>query len=97
MAGVVHISDEEAARDIEALLAAVRSGSQVIIEAPGRRGVMMMVPEEPMRARSITAVLEGLRVRAETMGLAMPDDDFAADVAEAHERLNQPLDSSKWD
>lgn len=93
---MVHISDQEAARDIETLLEAVRSGSKIMIEAPGRQGVMMMVPEEPVKARSITAILEGLRLREEAQGLATPDDDFAADVAEAHERLNQPLDSSKW-
>ena len=90
--GVLHISDEEAARDLEALLEAVRSDSQVMIEAPGRRGVTMMVPDEPVKARSITAILEGLKQREEAQGLAMPDDEFAVDVAEARKRYNGPVD-----
>ena len=97
MAGVVHISEEEAAKDFAGLFERVRAGERVIVEAPGRSGVMMMVPDEPVRARSITAILEGLRLREASAGLVLPDDDFAADVAEAHKRLNQPLDSSKWD
>jgi hypothetical protein len=97
MAEIVHISDQDAVRDLEWLLEAVRSGSQVMIETPGRRGVMMSVPDEPVQARSIRAILEGLRLRKEARGLSIPDDEFAADVADAHQRLNQPLDSSKWD
>ncbi len=37
---MVHISEEEAAKDYGGLFERVRAGERVIVEAPGRIGVM---------------------------------------------------------
>jgi antitoxin (DNA-binding transcriptional repressor) of toxin-antitoxin stability system len=96
MAGVVHISEEEAARDIVALLERAREGETIRVERSGRPGVMIVL-DEPVNARSVRAIIEGLRQREEVQGLAIPDDDFAADVAEARKRYNASRDHSAWD
>jgi len=108
MAGVVHISEEEAAKDFLALFDQVRSGTRVLVESPGRRGVML-VPDEPApevdspmalsgrtTGRTAAEILDRLAKWESMHGVLDLDDGFASDVEAAHERLNQPMDSSKW-
>jgi hypothetical protein len=106
MAGVVHISEEEAARDFAGLFERVRSGERVLVEAPGRCGVMLAAelsePESALAAgtvkgRTVAEILERLDEWESVHGVLVLDAGFADDVQAAHERLNQPLDSSKWD
>jgi antitoxin (DNA-binding transcriptional repressor) of toxin-antitoxin stability system len=99
MASVFHISEEEAARDFGALIRRVRSGEEIVVEESGRPVVIMKAAEDPAAVRGRTAVeiLEGLARWEAEHGPLLIDTDFAGDVAEAHERMNQPLDSSKWD
>ena len=86
----LHISEADAVRDIAALLAEMSSGTEIIIER-GR------VPVAVLRAPTLER-----RTFAEALAL-MPkdspavDEDFAKDVAEAHERFHQPLDPPAWD
>lgn len=96
MAGVVHISEAEAARDFSALLRRVRDGEEVVVDCEGGFEAVVKVAQ-PSKGRKITEILEALREREARQGLAVPDDQFARDVAEAHERYNAPLDSSAWD
>jgi len=99
MADVIHISEEEAVRDLRALLRRVRSGEEVVVDSEnGAEPVVRMTTAyEPPKGRSAKDILEGLRLREEAQGLATPDDGFAADVAEAREMYNAPLDSPAWD
>jgi antitoxin (DNA-binding transcriptional repressor) of toxin-antitoxin stability system len=109
MAGVVHISEEEAARDFAGLFERVRAGERVVVEAPGRCGVML-VPNvsEPgpgtaarsadrVKGRTVTEIMKRLDEWESVHGVLVMDKDFADDVQVAHDRLNQPMDSSKWD
>lgn len=109
MAGVVHISEEEAAKDFAGLFERVRAGDRVVVEAPARRGVML-VPEvsepEPgpvvpsavrVKGRTVAEILERLDKWESVHGVLVMDEGFADDIQAAHERLNQPMDSSKWD
>jgi hypothetical protein len=88
MEGVVHISEEEAARDFGAIMRHVRSGDEVRLDC--KDGVEAIVKiadsDEPIKARNIDEIIDGLRKRKERQGLAILDADFEADVAEARAR-----------
>jgi hypothetical protein len=99
MAGVVHISEEEAAKDFGAVMQHIRSGDEVRLDCKdGVRAVFKRTDhDEPVKARSIDEIIEGLKERKERQGLAILDADFEADVAEARARYNAPRDHSAWD
>jgi len=109
MAGVVHISEEEAARDFAGLFERVRAGERVIVEAPGRCGVMLVpdvsergsgpaVPSaDRVKGRTVAEILKRLDEWESVHGVLVIDEGFADDVAAAHERMNRPMDSTKWD
>lgn len=97
MAGVVHISEEEAARDVKGLFERVRSGERLVIEAADRPDVMMTLSKEPVKARSIAEVIKALETPKGTHGLALLDANFAADVAEVRERYNSSEDHPAWE
>ena len=96
---MVHISEEEAAKDFAGLMKHVRCGDEVRLDC--KDGVQAVVrradDNEPVRARSITAILEGLKQREKAQGLATIDEDFAADVSKARRRYNASRDHSAWD
>lgn len=96
---MVHISEEEAARNFGAVMRHIRSGDEVRLDCEdGVKAVFRRTDwEEPVKARSITAIIEGLKRRELEQGLATIDLDFAADVAEARKRYNAPRDHSAWD
>jgi hypothetical protein len=89
MAGVVYISEEEAAKDFGAIMRHIRSGDEVRLDCKdGVKAVVKRADDEPVKARSISAILEGLKQREEAQGLAIPDDEFATDLADARARYN---------
>ncbi len=84
MAGVVHISEEEAARDFAAVMQHVRSGDEVRLEC--KDGVTAVFKRadgnQPVKPRSVTANMEEREAARE---LSVFDDEFFADVAGVHE------------
>jgi hypothetical protein len=99
MAGVVHISEEEAARDFGAVMEHIRSGDEVFVA--GKDGieavVRLTVSNEHVKATDIDEIIDRLRKRKEKQGLAILDAEFEADVQEARARYNAPVDGSRWD
>lgn len=99
MAGVVHISEEEAAKDFGAVLQQARASESVVVA--WRDGSETLIRHRQSAAlpqrRTIAEAIEILRLRQETQGLAVPDPDFASDMEEIHALYNEPMDVSKWD
>jgi len=93
MAGVVHISEEEAARDFAAVMEHIRSGDEVRLEC--KDGVTAVVKRadgnRPLKTRSTPPITEE---REAAQGVSVFDDEFFADASEAHKArnvsLNQP-------
>jgi hypothetical protein len=99
MAGIVHISEEEAARDFGAVLKQARHSDSVVVAWRDGSETLILhkdVARIPER-RTIAQAREILRLRRETQGLAVPDPDMASDMEEIHALYNQPMDMSRWD
>jgi antitoxin (DNA-binding transcriptional repressor) of toxin-antitoxin stability system len=104
MAGVFHISEEEAARDFGALIRRVRAGEDVVVEESGRPVVIMKAAEavETTSAartpgRTAEEIIRRLDAWEAEHGKLVMDADFADDLEAVHALYNQPLDGSKWD
>jgi antitoxin (DNA-binding transcriptional repressor) of toxin-antitoxin stability system len=89
---VIHIPEEEAAKDLSGLMAKVARGDEIVI-----KGVSMsarLIPERP-KGRTGKEMLEILANLPGERGIM--DEDFAPDVRSFRERHREPLDSTKWD
>ncbi len=90
---LIHISEKEAtATSVEALLAHVRAGAEVVIEN-GARAVAVLHPAEPY----VRLLSESLRLAREHGSTATLDDHFAKDVEAAVESHREPLNPPAWD
>ncbi|MGH9327383.1 MAG: hypothetical protein ACRD2B_11965 [Terriglobia bacterium] len=93
MAGpVIHISEEEAAKDFATLLVRVRAGAEIVIEHDSQPVAVVHPAESPVRLLS-----ESLRLAREHGSTTTLDADFARDVEAAIESHREPLDSPAWD
>jgi hypothetical protein len=54
-------------------------------------------PSGSVKGRTVAEILKRLDAWESVHGVLVMDESFADDVQAAHERLNQPMDSSKWD
>jgi antitoxin (DNA-binding transcriptional repressor) of toxin-antitoxin stability system len=99
MAAIVHISEEEAARDFAGLVDRAIGGEQIVVRREGRDVVMLspIAAGPEVSTKTLGEVIEGLRRRQAAQGLATLDDDFASDMEKIHRELNVPLDDAKWD
>jgi len=107
MAGVFHISAEEAARDFGALMERVRAGDEIVVEEPGKAEVRMTpvarVTVETagtghqIRGNTAEEILEDLAQWQAEHGPLKLDEDFVPDMEEIHSLYNTPMDTSKWD
>ena len=91
MAGTVYISEAEAARDFAAVVDRALAGEEIVV----RRGVENVILLSPVRratGRPIADVIAALGQPGST-GLAMPDEDFAADVGSVREGWGTPVDT----
>jgi antitoxin (DNA-binding transcriptional repressor) of toxin-antitoxin stability system len=86
-----HISEAEAARDFLAVLARVRDGAEVVIEAGHRRIALIKPIEGP--GRPLDDCIAVLRRQGSTVTL---DDDFAGDLEQIIAE-RKPLDTSAWE
>lgn len=92
MAGeVIHVSENEAAKELANLLARVRAGAEVIIESGATPIAVLHAPAPPRR--SITECIALLPKNSS----ATIDEDFAYDVAAAINAHREPLTPPAWD
>jgi antitoxin (DNA-binding transcriptional repressor) of toxin-antitoxin stability system len=99
MPETVYISEADAAKDFAGLVDRALGGQQIVVRREGRDVVMVSpVASDPeVTTKTLGEVIESLRQRKATLGLATVDDDFASDMRKIHDDLNVPLDSSKWE
>jgi antitoxin (DNA-binding transcriptional repressor) of toxin-antitoxin stability system len=93
MAPVIHISEEDAARDFFALLARVRAGAEVLIEKDARPvALLRSATAAPGRLLSESIAL------AESHGsTATLDEDFSRDLEQVIYSHREPLNPPSWD
>jgi antitoxin (DNA-binding transcriptional repressor) of toxin-antitoxin stability system len=90
---VIHIPEEEATKDLKALLARVAQGDEFVID--GATTSFRLVPSTPMKPRTGAEMLEILANLPGERGVM--DEDFARDVRSFREGHPESLDSSRWD
>ncbi len=89
-----HISEDEAARDFHGLMARVRAGDEVVIDAsPAIK--LSVVDKSPGRLLSESIAIAEARVKELGYEPRM-DPEFAADLEEII-RSRRPRDTSAWD
>ena len=88
---VVHISEAEAVRDFAGLLAQVRAGAEVVIEQGANPVAVVRMPAPPRRS-----IEDCIALLPET-SLAVVDEDFSKDVAEAVAAHRETLNPPAWD
>ncbi len=92
---LIHVSEEEAAKDFAALLARVRAGADVVIEHDSQP-VAVIHPAPPVR-RTISECIALARAHEVETGQApVLDPDFAADLEEVLTR-RQPWNPPAWE
>ena len=97
MAGVVHISEAEAARDFAAVVRRVRAAGVVVVDSPDGEIELRVRARTEFSRRTIAEAQEILRRREEECGLGAGNPEFAEVMEEVHSRYNAPMDSSKWE
>lgn len=96
MVATVRITEAELARDLHAVLAKVRAGSEVIVEQEDRPVAVIRRPAGP--GRSIGECIELARAHEQRLGYApAPDAEFGRDVERGIEDRAAPFDPPKWD
>ena len=91
---VIHISEEEAARDFAGLLARVRAGVEIVIESDTHPAAVLRAAEPPRRSISESIALAEERTK-ELGYKPVMDAGFAADLEEII-RNRKPRDTSAW-
>jgi antitoxin (DNA-binding transcriptional repressor) of toxin-antitoxin stability system len=89
---VVHMSEDDVVKDIVAVLAKVRQGSEIVIEQ-GNRPVAVIKPSQPA-GRLISEVIADLKTRGSD---ATMDDAFAHDIEEGIKAHRQPWNPPSWE
>jgi antitoxin (DNA-binding transcriptional repressor) of toxin-antitoxin stability system len=80
---VIHISEEDAARDFAAVLARVRAGAEVVIESDARAVAVVRPAGEEFRPRLLSESIALAKKHAAELGYEpRMDPDFAADLEE---------------
>lgn len=92
---VIHISEDDAARDFAGLMARVRAGAEIVIESDARPVAVVRAVDPPRRTLSESIALAEAHSRE--LGYApVMDSEFAADLEEII-RNRKPRDTSAWD
>jgi antitoxin (DNA-binding transcriptional repressor) of toxin-antitoxin stability system len=80
---VIHISEEDAARDFAAVLARVRAGAEVVIESDARAVAVVRPAGGEFRPRLLSESIALAKKHAAELGYEpRMDPDFAADLEE---------------
>ena len=88
---IIHVSDEEAASNLAALLASVRAGTEVVIEHDAEPVAILHAPHLVRRT-----IAECVAVLPEDSTSTI-DSDFAKDVEAAIDSHRESLDPLAWD
>lgn len=92
----IHISESEAANDFAGLMALVRAGQEVVIEA-NANPIARITPTSELRGRPLSECLRLAKAHAEEFGYSPAmDAEFAADMEEII-RSRRPADHTAWD
>jgi antitoxin (DNA-binding transcriptional repressor) of toxin-antitoxin stability system len=99
MIGVIatfRISEAEFARNIQAVLAKVREGVEVIVEQDHRPVAVIKTPQGP--GRKISECIALAKAHEARLGHApVPEPDFARDVQLGIDAHREPLSPPSWD
>ena len=90
---VIHISEEEAARNFADVLARVRAGAEIVID--GHEPVVVSVrPRKPEPGRLLSESIALAEAHGSTVTL---DGDFARDLEAIIDSHREPLNPPAWD
>ncbi|HEY1659492.1 MAG TPA: hypothetical protein VGG14_14155 [Candidatus Sulfotelmatobacter sp.] len=90
---VIHISEEEAARNFAELLARVRAGAEVVID--GSEPIVVTVrPSKPEPGRLLSESIALAEAHGSTVTL---DGEFARDLEAVINCHREPLNPPAWD
>jgi antitoxin (DNA-binding transcriptional repressor) of toxin-antitoxin stability system len=89
---IVHMSEADVVKDIAAVLAKVREGSEIVIEQ-GNCPIAVIRPSKPA-GRMISVIITELKARGSD---ATMDDDFARDIEEGIRAQRQPWIPPSWE
>ncbi len=89
---VVHMSEAEVVKDIVAVLAKVRQGSEIIVEH-GNHPVAVIRPPQSA-GRMTSEIIADLKTRGSE---AIMDDEFARDIEEGIKAHRQPWNPPSWE
>jgi|SRR5215469_1904652 len=93
---VIHISEEEAARNFADVLARVRAGAEVVIES-NARAVAVVRPAGEVFGRLLSESIALAKKHAEELGYEpRMDPDFAADLEEII-KSRRPWNPPAWE
>jgi antitoxin (DNA-binding transcriptional repressor) of toxin-antitoxin stability system len=94
---VIHISEEEAARNFAEMLARVRAGAEVVIESNARAVAVVRPAGKEFRPRLLSESIALAKKHAEELGYEpRMDPDFAADLEEVI-RSRRPWNPPAWE
>lgn len=86
------MSEADVVKDIAAVLAKVRQGSEIVIEQ-GNRAVAVIKPSKPV-GRMLSDVIADLKARGADVTM---DDDFANETEEGIKAHRQPWNPPSWE
>jgi len=78
-------------KDFGAVLSMLHAGDSIVIEGANRRS--RLISDPLFTGKTVAEILTLLPEHSE----GVPDEDFAADVAEFRKRHPESLDASRWD
>jgi prevent-host-death family protein len=90
---VIHISEEEAARDFASVLARVRAGAEVLIEKDARPVAVL----RPAGSRPGRLLSESIALAEAHGSTATLDEDFSRDLEAIINSHREPLEPPAWD
>jgi antitoxin (DNA-binding transcriptional repressor) of toxin-antitoxin stability system len=94
---VIHISEEEAARDFAGVLARVRAGAEVVIESDARAVAVVRPAAEEFRPRLLSESIALAKRHAQELGYEpRTDPGFASDLEEII-RSRKPWNPPPWE
>jgi antitoxin (DNA-binding transcriptional repressor) of toxin-antitoxin stability system len=90
---IIHISEEEAARNFADVLARVRAGAEVVIDG-GEPIVVTVRPSKPEPGRLLSESIALAEAHGSTATL---DGDFTRDLEAVIDSHREPLNPPSWD
>ncbi len=88
----------DAVRDFAKVMEHVRAGTEVHLLKNGEPVAVVCQRLQPdFKVRPLHEVLAQLREFEASQDKMIPDPELEKHMGEAHERLNQPMDMSRWD